>query len=528
MTGFRAPRARANDDSIPGSRWTKSWVEAVGGQRLIEPLANDLGLALDGRQRLLLNRFGDLVENLIFSGAVSAANASVDAAAQLDDLFQIVRDEVSSAVDSLSEPAKKAVAEVDVFQSDDTGLPVLHLTISQAPKLVAMVSRSYFTLRTGVSYGFKTASSSSASRLTGASAVAARRLDDKCREVGWQMSVAGVVKAWVDSVLASVEAREQRMVDGIPETLRIPSDEIVVACRNSESGGKETSEAKAGDGNAGASTKKASPGRAKGVNLDNSVMNSGDDKAGMLISGIGEQNERKCVEQEICRKELGEPSRKQAMDERKDTGLPEVPPMALRGVQTSNTILEISNEEANGVPDSDGNTEVLLMEEISDCRMEAVDARGSDACREFPRPNATEEQSIDVNLKISHERELIEIGDGDAHNEILQMELSNTSRKEMMEGQVDYVARSVSRIQSNEVCGSYKSVIFSGTEPDKTREGRESNILSQVNSCDSNLEGPFSEQIEVRVSNVDPESSGVISSDKKLDHRNPETMQVDD
>jgi hypothetical protein len=531
MTGFRAPRARAKDDSIHGTRWTKSWVEAVGGQRLVEPLAKDLGLALDDRQRLLLNRFGDLVESVIFSGEVNATYASVDAAAQLDDLLQIVRDEASSAIDSLSKPAKEAVAEVDVFQSEDTGLPVLHLTVSQAPKLVVMVSRSYFSLRTGVSYGFKTVSSSSAFRPTSASAVVAkRRLDDKCREVGWQMSVAGVVKTWVDSILLDMEARELRRVDGIPDNLGIVPSEISVAHLNSESGGKETSEANAGVGMAEALTENPSTGRAKDGNLESSVMKFGDTSeanGGMQNLGIAEPNEKSDVDQGAWQKELEGPSRKQAMAEREDDGVPDVLPMDLSEVRTSDAKLEISCKEAKAVRDGDGHNELLPMDQINYCRKEAVDARGDEGEGQILQKDTSAVQLSDGNLEITHEG-LNEIRDGDAHNEILQMELSNTLRKEMIEGQVGYEAQDLSRIHSNEVCGIYNGVIFSSTEPDNPREGNVRHTVSHVNICDSKLEESISEQIEARVGNQAPESPSVRSSGVKGDHVDPATMQVDD
>jgi hypothetical protein len=531
MTGFRAPRARAKDDSVHGTRWTKSWVEAVGGQRLVEPLAKDLGLALDDRQRLLLNRFGDLVESVIFSGAVNATYASVDAAAQLDELLQIVRDEASSAIDSLSKPAKEAVAEVDVFQSEDTGLPVLHLTVSQAPKLVVMVSRSYFSLRTGVSYGFKTVSGSSASRPTSASPVVAkRRLDDKCREVGWQMSVAGVVKTWVDSILLDMEARELRRVDGIPDNLGIVPSEISVAHLNSESGGKETSEANAGVGMAEALTENPSTGRAKDGNSESSVMKFGDTSeanGGMLNMGIAEPNEKSDVDQGAWQKKLEGPSRKQAMAEREDDGVPDGLRMDLIEVRPSDAKLEISCKEANAVRDRDGHNEILPMEQINYCRKEAVDARGDEGEGEILEKDSMAVQLSDGNLEITHEG-LNEMRDGDAHNEILQMELSNTLRKEMIEGQVGYEAQDLSRIHSNEVCGIYNGIIFSGTEPDNPREGNGHRTVSHVNICDSKLEESISEQIEARVGNQAPESSGVRSSGVKGDHVDPATMQVDD
>jgi hypothetical protein len=176
-----------------------SWVEAVGGDAVVSVAAAECGVELGDAQRALLERFGTLVEAIVLGRAVGSAQSTqvTRAVRELDAVGCAVRDEVNDVVRLLRETNGEAVCSVVVEESLDTGLPVVRVNVVGAPELVVRVGRSYCEKATGVSYGFR----SDGGRLQGAAAAAAGRLDESCREIGWQVSVSRVITSWVTSAM---------------------------------------------------------------------------------------------------------------------------------------------------------------------------------------------------------------------------------------------------------------------------------------------------------------------------------------
>lgn len=176
---------------------TKSWVEAVGGEVVVAPLAEECGVELDERQRRFLERFGALVEAAVQGSSFGLSQTS-RAVGELRDVRRIVQDEVDDALSAISAPCKELVESAKVVESPETGLPVTTIRLRSVGDLVILVCRSYYNVRAGVSYGFRSdvkGKHPSKSACTGA----VNRLDEVCRQKGWQVSVRTVVQTWVQA-----------------------------------------------------------------------------------------------------------------------------------------------------------------------------------------------------------------------------------------------------------------------------------------------------------------------------------------
>lgn len=175
----------------------RPWVDAVGGQAVLEPIAKECGVELTESQYRFLNRFGTIVEASV-RGRDIGSNQIAKAERDLKYVCDYVSDEVNKVVDNLESNVKIALQVADVCTTTATGLPVVRLRLPPAPELIIMVTRSYIQEGIGVSYGFIDEHSRTA-RLKGVAAKFASQLDEACRPVGWQLSVTQVLQVWISA-----------------------------------------------------------------------------------------------------------------------------------------------------------------------------------------------------------------------------------------------------------------------------------------------------------------------------------------